>query len=156
MKKNQMILDIARQIILEDVSDQLAFNIMNLKDPKKMWDILKNIWSEIRHGMVYFILQELLNYSRINKPKGYNKFVMQIFVEVQYFCKRLKTPMILGWNCWDNIAIVIALDSLYDNFNMTMASLLKIENRTVNQIQSIIQLKKAKNISKHITKAIKD
>lgn len=33
---------------------------------------------------------------------------------------------------WDTIVIVIILDSLYNNFDMTMASLLKAENKTID------------------------
>lgn len=55
---------------------------MDLEDPKEMWDKLTSICSETKQGVIYSILQELLNYPKINKPKGYNKPVMQIFVEI--------------------------------------------------------------------------
>lgn len=35
-KKDQMAVGIARQIILKGVNDQIAFNIMDLEDPKEM------------------------------------------------------------------------------------------------------------------------
>lgn len=38
-----MAVRIARRIIIEGVSDQIAFNIIDLKDLKKIWDKLKNI-----------------------------------------------------------------------------------------------------------------
>ena len=91
-----MALGIARQIILEGVNNQIAFYIMDLKDPKEMWDKLKNMWSEIKQGVVYLILQKLFKYLKINKPKEYNKSVMQIFAEIWYLCKCLCIAMTPG------------------------------------------------------------
>ena len=56
-----------------------------------------------------------------------------------------------GRDLWDTIAIVIALDSLHEDFNTTTASLLETGDKTINQIQSILQSKEAKNISKQAT-----
>lgn len=56
--------------------------------------------------------------------------------------------MTLERDLWDTIAIVIVLDTLHDNFDTITASLLETRDKTIDQIQSILQLKKAKNISK--------
>ena len=76
---------------------------------------------------------------------------MQIFAEVRYLCKRLRTAMTPGRDLWDTIAIVIALDTLHDDFDTTTASLLESGDKTIDQIQSILQSKEAKNISKRAT-----
>ena len=146
----------AQRIIREDVSDQIAFNIMDLKDPKKIWDKLKNVCTEVSQGVVYSILQELLYYPKITKPKGYEKPVIQIFAEVKYLCKRLRTAMTPNRDFWDTIAIVIALDSLHEDFDTTTTSLLETSNKTIDQIQSILQSKEAKNLSKRATGDIGD
>ena len=143
-----MAVGIARRIILKGVSNQIAFNVMDLEDPKEMWDKLTSICTEIGQGVVYSILQELFNYPKINKPKEYDKPVMQIFAKVRYLCKCLQIAMTSGRDLWDTIAIVIALDTLYNNFNTTTASLLESGDKTIDQIQSILQSKEAKNISK--------
>lgn len=57
---------------------------------------------------------------------------------------------------WDTITIVIALDTQYNNFDTTTTSLLKTSNKTIDQIQSILQLKEAKTLSKRFTGAVKD
>lgn len=88
-----MAVGIAQRIIREGVIDQIAFNIMDIKDPKQMWDKLKSIYTEVGQGVVYSILQELFHYPSITKPKGYEKSVMQIFAEVRYLYKRLRTAM---------------------------------------------------------------
>lgn len=132
VKEDRMAIGITWCIILEDVSDQIALNIMNLKNPKEMWDKLKSICSKIGQGIVYSILQKLLNYLKTNKPKRYNKLVMQIFAEVWYLCKRLCIVMTLGRDLWDIIAIVITLDTLHNDFEITIASLLETGNKTID------------------------
>ena len=151
IKEDRMAVGIAQWIIREGVSDQIAFNIMDLKDPKEMWDKLKSICTEVGQGVVHSILQELLHYPKITRPKGYEKPVMQIFAEVKYLCKRLRTAMIPNRDLWDTIAIVIALDSLHEDFDTTTASLLEAGDKMIDQIQSILQSKEAKNISKRAT-----
>ena len=94
-QKDQIAVEIARQIILEDINYQIAFNIMDLEDPKEIWEKLTSICSEIGQDIVYSIFQELFNYPKINKPKGYDKPVMQIFAEVWYLCKHFQTAMTL-------------------------------------------------------------
>ena len=56
-----------------------------------------------------------------------------------------------GQDLWDTIAIVIALDSLHKDFDTTTASLLETGDKTIDQIQSILQSKEAKNLSKQAT-----
>lgn len=81
----------------------------NLKD---MWNKLKTIYSKVSQEVVYSIFQGFFNYPKINKLKKYNKSVIQIFAEVRYLYKRLKTAIILVCDPWNTIAIVIALDTL--------------------------------------------
>lgn len=64
--------------------------------------------------------------------------------------------MTLGRDPWDTIAIVIALDTLHDNFDTTIVSLLESSNKIIDQIQSILQSKEAKNLSKRSTGAVSD
>ncbi len=129
-----MTVSTVQQIIRKGVNNQIAFNIMDLKDSKKMWDKLKNICTEVGQGIVYSILQELLYYSKITKRKRYKKPIMQIFAKVKYFYKRLQLAITPGQDLWDTIAIIIALDLLHSNFDITTASLLEIGNKTINQI----------------------
>ncbi len=156
IKEDPMAVDTAQRIIREGVSDQIAFKIMDLKDPKEMWDKLKSVCTEVGQGVVDSILQELLHYPKITKPKGYEKPVMQIFAEVKYLCKCLRTAMTPNRDLWDTIAIVIALDSLHEDFDTTTASLLETGDKTIDQIQSILQSKEAKNLSKRAIRETSD
>lgn len=51
---------------------------------------------------------------------------------------------------------LIALNSLHKNFDITTISLLKIGNKTIDQIQSILQLKKIKNFFKRAIEVFED
>lgn len=97
---------------------------------------------------MYSILQKLLHYRKITKPKGYPKLVIQIFAKVKYFFKCHTSAMTLGQNFWDIIVIISALNSLYKDFNTTTTSFLKTNDKTINHIQIILQSKLVKNISK--------
>lgn len=57
---------------------------------------------------------------------------MQIFAKVRYLCKYLCIVMPSRRDLWDTIAIVIILDILYDNFEMTMTSLLESRDKTID------------------------
>lgn len=52
--------------------------------------------------------------------------------------------------------MVITLDLLHNNFDTITTSLLKSGDKTIDQIQSIFQLKKAKNISKCATRVTRN
>ena len=47
IKEGQMAFDIVRYIIVEGVSFQITFSIMNLKDPRDMWTKLKSICNKV-------------------------------------------------------------------------------------------------------------
>lgn len=70
--------------------------------------------------------------------------------------KQFCTVIIPDRDFWNIIAIVIALDTLNNDFKTIIASLLKIGNKTIDQIQSIPQSKETKNISKKTTGVVED
>lgn len=129
-----MAIELVWKIIIEGVSSQIAFNIIDINDPKAMWDILKRICSEVGQGVIYLVPQEILNYSRIHKPKRYDKPVVKIFTEVRFLHKRLNAVMTIRHNLFDKITIVIIFNILYSNFEVTTANMLKIGNKTIEEI----------------------
>lgn len=88
----------------------------------------------------------------MTKPKEYEKPIMQIIAELKYLCKCLHIAMTTGRDVWDTISIIIALDLLYEDFYITTVSLLETNDKIIDQIQSILQLKKAKNLNKRATR----
>ena len=49
---------------------------------------------------------------------------------------------------WDSITLVVALDSLYDDFEMTITPLLHSGNKDLEEIQEIVTSTKAANMAK--------
>ena len=60
---------------------------------------------------MYLILQELQNYPRSNKTKGFEMLVMSIFADVRFLIKQLQAAITLEQDIWDSIAIVVAFNS---------------------------------------------
>lgn len=113
-----------------------------------MWEKLRTACSQVGQGVVYSILQELLNYPQNTKPKGFEKPVMSIFADVRFLIKRLRAAITPNRDIWDSIAIVVALDSLHDNFETTTTSILERGDKTIDEIQQILASAEAKFISK--------
>lgn len=59
-------------------------------------------------------------------------------------------------NIWDSIAIVIALDFLHNDFEITTVTILEPGDKMINKIQHILTSVKAKFISKCATGVIGD
>lgn len=148
IKENQMAIGTATRIIKEGVSNDIFNNIIDVTDPQEMWQKLRTAYSQVGQGLVYSIFQELLNYPRNNKPKGFEKPVMSVFANVRFLIKRLRAAITPERDIWDSIAIVVALDSLHDDFEATTASMLERGDKTIEEIQQILALTEAKLVSK--------
>lgn len=55
IKEDHMAVGIMQKIIRESVSNQIAFNIMDFKDLKEMWDKFKSICTKVGQKVVYLI-----------------------------------------------------------------------------------------------------
>lgn len=62
--------------------------------------------------------------------------------------KQFKAIFMPNSNIYNSIAIVIAFDSIYNNFKTKLSSLLKTGNKTIDKIQQIFCSTKVKNLSK--------
>lgn len=65
--------------------------------------------------------------------------------------KRLRSAITPNRNIWDSIAIVVALDSLHNDFETTTNSMLESGDKSINEIQQILASAKAKFLSKRAT-----
>ena len=52
---------------------------------------------------------------------------------------------------WDSIILVVAFDSLYDDFEMTTAPLLHSGDKDLEEIQQIVISTKIANLAKQVT-----
>lgn len=101
--------------------------------------------------MVYSILKELLNYPRVVKPLGYEKKATSIFADVKQLVQRLQSAVTKQRTIWDSITLVVALDSLHDDFEMTTAPLLHSGDKDLEEIQQIVTSTEAANLAKRVT-----
>lgn len=114
-----------------------------------MWEKLKVVCSQVRLGIVYAILQELLIYSKINKSKSFDKSVTSHFSEVEVLVKWLRATVTPNRDIWDSITIVIATVALHDEFDHVISGLLgQGGEKSVTEIQSLLSSAKAKLLSK--------
>lgn len=63
---------------------------------------------------------------------------MSIFANVQFLIKQLQATITSDCNIWDSIAIIVALDSLYNNFDITNKSILKQDDKKIDKTQKIL------------------
>lgn len=57
---------------------------------------------------------------------------MQIFAKIKYLYKRLRIVIRSNQDLWDTIAIMIILNTLYEDNNITTASLLEADDKMID------------------------
>lgn len=92
-----------------------------------------------------------MNYPHNTKPKAFEKLVMSRFADVRFLVKRLRSAITPNRDIWDSIAIVVALDSLHDDFETTTNSMLESGDKSIDKIQQILASAEAKFLSKRAT-----
>lgn len=55
------------------------------------------------------------------------------------------------WTIWDNIILIVALDSLHNDFEMTIIPLLHFKDKDLEKIKQIVISTKVANMAKQIT-----
>ena len=147
---------IATKIIKQGVSTDLYINIIGERNPQRSWETLRQVCSQVWQGVVYSILKELLNYPRVAKPLGYEKKATTIFAEVKQLVQRLQSAVTEERTIWESITLVVALDSLHDDFEMTTAPLLHSGDKDLKEIQQIVTSTEAANLAKRAVRATTD
>lgn len=69
------------------------------------------------------------------KPLKYEKKAITIFAEVKQLLQCLQSAVTEHYIIWDSITLVVALDSLHDNFKMTTMPLLHSGNKDLKEIE---------------------
>ena len=85
------------------------------------------------------------------KPLGYEKKATTIFAEVKQLVQRLQSTVTEHRSIWDNIILIVALDSLHDDFELTIMPLLHFGDKDLEEIQQIVTSTKAINMVKQAT-----
>ena len=90
----------------------------------------------------------MLNYPRVAKPLGYEKKAITIIAEVKQLVQRLQSTVIKQRTIWESITLVVALDSLHDDFEMTTVPLLHSDDKDLEEIQQIVTSTEAAKLAK--------
>ena len=138
---------IASKIIKQRVNFDLYTNIIGERNPHWLCEILRRVCSQVGQGVVYSILKKLLNYFWVVKLLGYEKKVTTIFAEMKQLVQRLQSTVTKNRTIWDSITLVIALDSLHDNFEMNTRLLLHSGDKDFKEIQQIVTSTEAANMA---------
>lgn len=152
-----MAIDIATEITQGKVSDNLFNTIIDEDDPQQIQEQLKVVCLQVRSGVVYAILQELLTYSKINKPKDFDKSVTSHFSKVGVLVKQLRAAVTSNRDIWDTLTIVVAINVLHNKFDYIISRLLgQGGKKSVAEIQSLLSFAEAKLLSKKAVGVIVD
>ena len=82
---------------------------------------------------------------------GYKKRATIIFAEVKQFVQCLQSAVTKHWTIWDSITLVVAFDSLYNDFKLTTAPLLYSGDKDIVEIQQIVTFTEAANMARQTT-----
>lgn len=119
-----------------------------------MWVKLQSVCTHVGQRVVYLIVQALFNYQKVTKLKRYDKIITSIFADVHILTKRLRIALTPNRDIYNSIVIVIAFDSIHDDFDTKIFSFLKISDKKINEIQQIPCSAKRKNLSKQVISVI--
>lgn len=155
-RKKEKDIAIASKIIKRGVSADFYINIIGGRNPQRSWETLRRVCLQVGQGVVYSILKELLNYPRVAKPLGYEKKATTIFAEVKQLVQRLQSAVTELRKIWESITLVVALDSLHDDFEMTTAPLLHSGDKDLEEIPQIVTSTEAANLAKRAVGATTD
>ncbi len=88
-------------------------------------------------------------YSKVNKPKRFEKSVTSHFSEVGVLVKQLRVAVTPNRDIWDSITMVVATDALHEEFEHVTSGLLEQEGeKSISEIHSILSSAEAKLLSK--------
>ena len=75
---------------------------------------------------------------------------------MKQFVQRLQSAVTEQRTIWDSITLVVALDSLHNDFKITTAPLLHSGNKDIKEIQQIVTSTEEANLAKRVVEVIAD
>lgn len=96
----------------------------------------------------------MLNYFKIVKLLGYKKKAITIFAEMNKLIQYLESVVTKQRTIFGSITLVVILNLLHKDFEITIAPYLYSGNKNFKKIQQIVLFNKAANIAKHANRVI--
>lgn len=72
-----------------------------------MWKKFRLIDILTRFDFIYSIFLKSFIYLKINKSKGFEKFIISVYFKIKFFYTYLKIAIITNKDIWNNIIIII-------------------------------------------------
>ena len=116
-KDNTVVLEIIKQ----GVNGNVYINIIGKKNSQRFRKTLHRVYLQVGQRLIYFILKELLNYPRVVKSHGYEKKANTIFAKFMQLIQKLQLAIIEQRTIWESITLILALNLLHNDFEMTTA-----------------------------------
>lgn len=123
----------AAWIIKSDVSDALFLRIENDNDPETCWNTLREISSQTGQDVVYALLSEAVQYPATKKVEGLTgkPIINHRLAEITSIIDRLLVASKEGHDVWDDVKLVLLLESLPPQFDQRKAYILANQSITL-------------------------
>lgn len=123
----------ASLIIKKDISDALFQRVESENTPRPVWNSLRDACSQTGQDVVYSLLQEAVQYPAAKKAEGLsNKPVVNDRMSaLTSIIDRLLAAVDIGHNVWDDVKLVLLLESLPVEFDARKAYILANQNMTL-------------------------
>lgn len=96
----------------------------------------------------------LLNYFKIVKLLDHKKKAITIFAEMKKLVQYLESAVTEQRTIFESITLVVILNLLHKDFEMTTAPFLYSGNKNFKKIQQIVLFNKAANMAKYVIRVI--
>ena len=125
----------AAWIIKSDVSNALFLRIENDNDPETCWNTLRETSSQTGQDVVYALLSEAVQYPATRKVEGLTgkPFINHRLAEITSIIDRLLAAVEEGHDVWDDVKLVLLLESLPPEFDQRKAYILANQNITLKE-----------------------
>lgn len=81
---------------------------------------------------------------------------MNQFANVCFLVKHLQSAIIPNYDIQDSIIIIIAINSLYNNFKTIINRIFESKNKSIDEIQQILAFVEAKFLNKRTIRVTRD
>lgn len=142
MKVRTMKTATALRIIKQGVGPDLYDKIIHEESPKNAWATLERVSTQVGQAVIFSLVRELLNYPRLNKQKDFETPTIRIFNDVKHIMLRLRAVVKDEQALLDLITLVVALDSLHENFDPIILRILATGDKNIDEIQQILNVRR--------------
>ena len=107
----------AAEIIKSEINDDLFKIVKNTDNFLKIWKRLEMICTQVEQSVIYAELHFLLLYFFTVKVLEHEKFINMCVKKITSMVKKIKAAVTIEQDVWNNIALIILLESLSKKYD---------------------------------------